>query len=132
MHARCVARHACGEMGSHREHVFHPSHGGRPAGALVIRRREGAIAAFSRTVAKEAAIDGITINTVAPGFVRTDMLTKLPDAFQERVRMQSPLGRPAEPHEIAAAVVFLCSQQASYNTGALLPVDGGRREYVWG
>jgi NAD(P)-dependent dehydrogenase (short-subunit alcohol dehydrogenase family) len=58
-------------------------------------------------------------------------LTKLSKDFQDRVRTQCPLGRPAEPDEIASAVVFLCSQQASYITGALLAIDGGRREYVW-
>jgi len=109
---------------------IHHTGGGRP-GLSSYAAAKGAISAFSRTVAKEVAADGITINTVAPGFVRTDMLTKLPEDFQVRVRTQNPLGRPAEPDEIAAAVVFLCSQQASYITGALLPVDGGRREFVW-
>jgi len=109
---------------------IHHTGGGRP-GLSSYAAAKGAISAFSRTVAKEGAADGITINTVAPGFVRTDMLTKLPEDFQVRVRTQNPLGRPAEPDEIAAAVVFLCSQQASYITGALLPVDGGRREFVW-
>ena len=82
-------------------------------------------------MAKEAAVDGISVNAVAPGFVRTDMVERLPEAFQARVRAQSPLGRPAQPEEIAAAVVFLCSRQASYVNGALLAVDGGRREYHW-
>jgi 3-oxoacyl-[acyl-carrier protein] reductase len=109
---------------------IHHTGGGRP-GLASYAAAKGAISAFTRTVAKEVAGDGITINTVAPGFVRTDMLTKLPEDFQSRVRSQSPLGRPAEPDEVAAAVVFLCSQQASYITGALLPVDGGRREFVW-
>jgi len=109
---------------------IHHTGGGRP-GLSSYAAAKGAISAFSRTVAKEVAAEGITINTVAPGFVRTDMLTKLPEDFQTRVRSQNPLGRPAEPDEIAAAVVFLCSQQASYITGALLPVDGGRREFVW-
>jgi len=109
---------------------IHHTGGGRP-GLTSYAAAKGAISAFSRTAAKEVAADGITINTVAPGFVRTDMLTKLPDDFQDRVRTQSPVGRPAEPEEIAAAVVFLCSQQASYINGALLAVDGGRREFVW-
>ena len=109
---------------------IHHTGGGRP-GLSSYAAAKGAIAAFSRATAKEVAADGITINTVAPGFVRTDMLTKLPEDFQQRVRAQNPLGRPAEPEEIAAAVVFLCSRQASYINGALLPVDGGRREFVW-
>lgn len=109
---------------------IHHTGGGRP-GLSSYAAAKGAISAFSRTAAKEVAADGITINTVAPGFVRTDMLTRLPDDFQNRVRSQAPVGRPAEPEEIAAAVVFLCSQQAAYITGALLPVDGGRREFVW-
>ncbi|MBU1359006.1 MAG: SDR family oxidoreductase [Gammaproteobacteria bacterium] len=109
---------------------IHHTGGGRP-GLSSYAAAKGAIAAFSRTAAKEVAADGITINTVAPGFVRTDMLTRLPDDFQNRVRMQSPVGRPAEPEEVSAAVVFLCSRQASYINGALLAVDGGRREFVW-
>lgn len=109
---------------------IHHTGGGRP-GLGSYAAAKGAISAFSRTAAKEVAGDGITINTVAPGFVRTDMLTRLNEDFQERVRSQSPLGRPAEPEEIAAAVVFLCSVQASYINGALLAVDGGRREFVW-
>jgi len=109
---------------------IHHTGGGRP-GLTSYAAAKGAIAAFSRTAAKEVAADGITINTVAPGFVRTDMLTKLPADFQERVRTQCPLGRPAEPDEVAAAVVFLSSAPAAYITGALLAVDGGRREYVW-
>lgn len=109
---------------------IHHTGGGRP-GLTSYAAAKGAISAFSRTAAKEVAADGITVNTVAPGFVRTDMLTRLPQDFQDRVRSQSPVGRPAEPEEVAAAVVFLCSQQASYINGALLAVDGGRREFVW-
>lgn len=109
---------------------IHHTGGGRP-GLTSYAAAKGAISAFSRTAAKEVAGDGITINTVAPGFVRTEMLTRLADDFQQRVNSQSPLGRPAEPEEIAAAVVFLCSRPASYINGALLAVDGGRREFVW-
>jgi 3-oxoacyl-[acyl-carrier protein] reductase len=109
---------------------IHHTGGGRP-GLTSYAAAKGAIAAFTRTAAKEVAADGITVNTVAPGFVRTEMLTRLNEDFQSRVRSQSPLGRPAEPEEVAAAVVFLCAKQASYINGALLAVDGGRREFVW-
>jgi 3-oxoacyl-[acyl-carrier protein] reductase len=109
---------------------IHHTGGGRP-GLTPYAAAKGGISAFSRAAAKEVAGDGITVNTVAPGFVRTDMLTRLNEDFQERVRTQSPVGRPAEPEEVAAAVVFLCSRQASYINGALLAVDAGRREFVW-
>jgi 3-oxoacyl-[acyl-carrier protein] reductase len=109
---------------------IHHTGGGRP-GLAAYAAAKGGISAFSRAAAKEVAADGITINTVAPGFVRTEMLTRLNEDFQQRVRSQSPVGRPAEPEEVAAAVVFLCSRQASYINGALLAVDAGRREFVW-
>jgi NAD(P)-dependent dehydrogenase (short-subunit alcohol dehydrogenase family) len=109
---------------------IHHTGGGRPGVSSYAAAKAG-IAAFSRATAKEVAGDGVTVNTVAPGFVRTDMLTRLSDAFQKTVAHQAPMGRPAEPEEIAAGVVFLCSKQASYITGALLAVDGGRREFVW-
>ena len=109
---------------------IHHTGGGRPGMSSYAAAKAG-ISAFSRTAAKEVAGSGITINTVAPGFVRTDMLMRLPEEFLKRVRNQCPVGRPAEPDEIACAVVFLCSKQASYITGALLEIDGGRREFVW-
>lgn len=109
---------------------IHHTGGGR-TGVSSYAAAKGAIAAFSRATAKEVAAGGITVNTIAPGFVRTDMLTRLPADFQHVVRTQSPVGRPAEPEEIAAAVVFLCARQASYITGALLAIDGGRREFFW-
>lgn len=109
---------------------IHHTGGGRP-GLTSCAAAKGAISGFSRTAAKEVGADGITINTLAPGFVRTDMLTRVPDDFQNRVRLQIPLGRPLEPEEVAATVVFLCSQQVAYINGALLAIDGGRREFVW-
>ncbi|MBL0918551.1 MAG: SDR family oxidoreductase [Hydrogenophaga sp.] len=109
---------------------IHHTGGGRPGVSSYAAAKAG-IAAFSRATAKEVAADGVTVNTVAPGFVRTEMLTQLSDRFQDTVRKQSPVGRPADPEEIAAAVVFLASRQASYITGALLAIDGGRREFVW-
>ena len=109
---------------------IHHTGGGRPGVASYAAAKAG-IAAFSRTTAKEVAGDGVTVNTIAPGFVRTDMLTRLSGGFQQTVQQQAPLGRPAEPQEVAAAAVFLCSRPASYITGALLAVDGGRREFSW-
>ena len=82
---------------------------------------------LTRELAKEWAKDGVCVNLVAPGFTRTDLTVPLrtdPAIYQWTLEA-IPLGRWAEPEEIAAAVVFLCSEEASYITGQSLVVDGG-------
>ncbi|MFC0863772.1 beta-ketoacyl-ACP reductase [Sphaerimonospora cavernae] len=80
---------------------------------------------FGRSLARELASRNITVNVVAPGFVDTDMTAVLDEAQQERIRKNIPLGRQATPDEIARVVRFLASDDASYITGAVIPVDGG-------
>jgi 3-oxoacyl-[acyl-carrier protein] reductase len=80
---------------------------------------------FSRALAKEVGSRNITVNTVAPGFIDTDMTKDLPAANKEAMLSQIPAGRLGMPEEIAAAVAFLVSQEAAYVTGATLPVNGG-------
>jgi 3-oxoacyl-[acyl-carrier protein] reductase len=80
---------------------------------------------LSKTVAKELSGKAITCNVVAPGFIATDMTDALPDAIKQNVKNFIPLKRFGEPQEIAAAVSFLASADASYITGQVLCVDGG-------
>jgi len=80
---------------------------------------------MARALAREVASRAITVNVVAPGAVATDMLDALGAERIEQLRTMVPLGRVAEPQEVASAVGFLASDEASYITGAVLPVDGG-------
>ena len=79
----------------------------------------------ARSIARELGSRGVTANVVAPGFVHTDMTAELPAARREEILASVPLGRYAEPGEIAGVVRFLASDDAAYITGAVLPVDGG-------
>jgi 3-oxoacyl-[acyl-carrier protein] reductase len=78
---------------------------------------------------KSAAVDlgpsNVNVNAVAPGFVKTDLLTKLPREVLERAEHESVLGRVAEPDDVARVIVFLCSEDARHVTGQVIVVDGG-------
>ncbi|MBU9699457.1 3-oxoacyl-[acyl-carrier-protein] reductase [Rhodobacteraceae bacterium HSP-20] len=80
---------------------------------------------LSKSLAAEVASRGITVNVVAPGFIATAMTDKLNDEQKGRILTAVPAGRMGEPAEIAAAVVYLASQEAAYVTGATLHVNGG-------
>jgi 3-oxoacyl-[acyl-carrier protein] reductase len=83
------------------------------------------VAGFSRSLAKEIGSRGITVNTVAPGFIDTDMTRDLPDAVKQNMLSQIPLSRLGSPDEIASVVSFLVSDAASYITGETIHVNGG-------
>jgi 3-oxoacyl-[acyl-carrier protein] reductase len=80
---------------------------------------------FSKSLAREVASRGITINVVAPGFIATDMTETLTEDQKALILAQVPAGRLGEPIEIANAVAFLASDEASYITGETLHVNGG-------
>ncbi len=80
---------------------------------------------LTKAVAKELGGRGITCNTVAPGYVVTDMTANLPEEFSKSVVDRAPIGRLGEPDDIAAAVLFFASNNAGYITGQTLEVDGG-------
>lgn len=86
---------------------------------------KGALTAMSKSVASELATRGVTVNCVAPGFVATAMTDVLSDKQKEIVDSSVPMGRMGTPEEIAAAVTFLASPEASYLTGQTISVNGG-------
>jgi 3-oxoacyl-(acyl-carrier-protein) reductase len=86
---------------------------------------KGGLIAFTMTLARELGRKGVTVNAVSPGFIDTDMVKDMPAAALETVKAMTPLGRLGKPAEVAAAVVFLASPQASFITGHVLAVNGG-------
>ncbi len=97
---------------------------GNPGQANYSAAKAGLIG-LTKTNAQELAARNVTCNAVAPGFIETDMTRKLGDAVLERAAASIPLGRMGKAEEVAAAVAFLCGDEAAYITGAVLQVDGG-------
>ena len=83
------------------------------------------IIGFTKSLAREVGVRGITVNAIAPGFIETDMTDSLPDDQKDALASQIPMGRLGTPDEIAQAVLFLASDGGSYITGQTLHVNGG-------
>jgi len=101
----------------------------------------GAVAGWAKTLSRELAGDGITVNNVLPGFTRTGRIAQIvrdragkegvaEAEVEAAMRRTVPAGRFAEPHEVAAAIAFLCSPAAGYINGVSLAVDGGRMQSI--
>ena len=99
-------------------------HGGNPGQANYAAAKAG-VAAMSKSLAKEVASRGITVNCVAPGLIATAMTDKLNDEQKATILRDVPAGRMGEPVEVAAAVLFLASIEAAYVTGTTVHVNGG-------
>ncbi len=91
-------------------------------------RKKAGILGFSTALALELGRGGITVNTIAPGFIETDGVRNLPhyQNIRDNAIARTPLGRPGVPRDVAGAVAFLASEAAGYITGATLHVTGGR------
>ena len=81
--------------------------------------------AVTKSLAQETASRGVRVNAVAPGYIATDMTASLPDKVKETFLEKIPLKRMGTPQDVAAAVLFLASDDSAYITGQVLPVDGG-------
>ncbi|MFP3668785.1 SDR family NAD(P)-dependent oxidoreductase [Priestia sp. SIMBA_032] len=86
---------------------------------------KAAVLGFSKNLAREVALDGITVNCVAPGLVNTEIWKSLPEEDAKAVIDSIPMGRPGEVKEIAATIAFLASKEASYITGEEIDINGG-------
>ena len=97
---------------------------GNPGQANYASAKAGIIG-FTRTIAKEVASRGITVNAIAPGFIDTGMTQQLKEDWKEELKQRIPLGYLGTPDDVAAAAAFLASEEARYITGQVLNVDGG-------
>jgi 3-oxoacyl-[acyl-carrier protein] reductase len=95
------------------------------AGQVHYAAAKAGLVGFTKALAKEVATRNITVNTVAPGFIETDMTRTLPEAQREAYLAQIPVGRFGGAEEVANAVLFLASREAGYITGQTLHVNGG-------
>jgi 3-oxoacyl-[acyl-carrier protein] reductase len=95
------------------------------AGQANYAAAKAGVVGMSKALAQEVASRGITVNVVAPGFITTPMTDRLPEQQLSRITDAIPLGRLGQPDDVAAAVVYLASNEAGWITGATLHVNGG-------
>lgn len=97
---------------------------GNPGQANYAAAKAGLIG-FTRTVAREVASRGVTVNALAPGFIETQMIESIPDDLRARILERIPLGRFGAPDDVAGCVAFLCGDDGAYITGQTISIDGG-------
>jgi len=95
------------------------------AGQTNYTAAKAGISGFTKSLAQEVGSRGITVNCVAPGFIDTEMTQSLPEEYKNQMISRIPLGKLGNPNDIANAVVFLASENASYITGETLHINGG-------
>ena len=105
--------------------------GGRPGVTNYSAAKAGVIG-FTRTLAKEVGSAGITVNAIAPGYVETALIAGFSPEKRAVIAGQNPLGRFCQPEEVGALIAFQCSTQAAFINGALICMDGGKRDFFWG
>jgi len=96
-----------------------------PLGQTNYAAAKAGVVTFSRTMAKETARSGITVNSILPGYIETEALADMDAEAKKQAKMGVPMRRFGKPEEVAAAVFFLAGQEAAYITGASLKIDGG-------
>lgn len=104
--------------------------GGGREGIVNYTASKSGVEGLTRNLAKEVGRHGITVNAIAPGFIETEFFRTYPEAFLNQIRGQNPTGRLGTPDDCAALVCFLASEAAGFINGAMIPIDGGRREYA--
>lgn len=95
------------------------------AGQANYAASKAGVIGFTKTLARELASRGITVNAIAPGFIQTAMTDKIPEDIKNKMLEQIPLGKLGQPEDIAEACVFLASSKANYITGQVINVNGG-------
>jgi acetoacetyl-CoA reductase len=90
---------------------------------------KAAIHGFTKSLAQECARFGVTVNTVAPGYINTDMVAAVPPEQLAKIVAKVPVGRLGEAHEIARVVAFLCAQESGFITGSTVSINGGQHMY---
>ena len=85
---------------------------------------------FTKALALEVARKGVTINTISPGYIGTKMVTAIPkEILDSKILPQIPVGRLGQPDEVAGLIIYLCSQEAAFVTGANISINGGQHMY---
>lgn len=95
------------------------------AGQTNYSAAKGGVISFTRSLAREVARFGITVNSISPGVIHTELTEGLPEKIRQELLGFIPLGRFGDPEDVAATALFLASDTASYITGQVIPVDGG-------